>query len=145
MATNKIVNQSILSPTAKNVGIATTIEFLYCLSVRDIVKTAVSGCPFCDPRWRTKQFSVQMETLVLVSERSELSKNVYIKICNSPKNSNENTQLTISEKFSTYEEFVDKLTNYENTTFVKFWKRDIRKIATQQKRSKKVLSLALRY
>ena len=35
----------------------------------------------------------------------------------------------VGEKFSTYEEFADKLTNYENTTFVKFWKRDCRKIA----------------
>ena len=31
---------------------------------RDIVKRAVRRCPFCDPRWRTKKFSVQLETLV---------------------------------------------------------------------------------
>ena len=51
----------------------------------------------------------------------------------------------VGEKFSTYEEFEEKLTNYKNKTFVKFWKRDCRNIATQQKRSKKVLSPALRY
>ena len=32
MTTTKIVNQSIHFPTAKNVGIATKFEFLYCLS-----------------------------------------------------------------------------------------------------------------
>ena len=32
MATTNIVSQSIHFPTAKNVGIATKIEFLYCLA-----------------------------------------------------------------------------------------------------------------
>ena len=54
MATTKSVNQSILFPIAKHVVIATKIEFLLLFSGRDIVKTAVSRCPFCDPGWRTK-------------------------------------------------------------------------------------------
>ena len=33
-------------------------------SMQDIVIKAVRRCPFCDPRWRTKKFSVQMATLV---------------------------------------------------------------------------------
>ena len=38
MATTKIVNQSIHFPTAKNVGIATKIEFLYCLACEILSK-----------------------------------------------------------------------------------------------------------
>ena len=38
MATTKIVNQSIHFHTAKNVGIATKIEFLYCLACEILSK-----------------------------------------------------------------------------------------------------------
>ena len=42
MATTKIANQSINFPTAKNVGIATKIEFLYCLAC-DILSKQLLG------------------------------------------------------------------------------------------------------
>ena len=83
MATTKIVNQSILYPTTKNVDISTKIEFLLCLSLRDIVSTAVRWCQFLSPRWRTKSFPFKWKHWFFVSERSDLSKNVYI--YNSPK------------------------------------------------------------
>ena len=43
----------------------------------------------------------------------------------------------VGEKFSTYEEFADKLKNYENTTFVNFGNAIVgRSQLTQHKRSK---------
>ena len=46
MATTKRVNQSILSPTATNVGIATKIEFLYCLACEILSKQLLDGVDF---------------------------------------------------------------------------------------------------
>ena len=63
MATTKIVNQSILFPTAKNVGIATKIEFLYWLACDILSKQLLDGVHFAIQDGG-KKFSVQMETFV---------------------------------------------------------------------------------
>ena len=89
MATTNIVNQFILFPTAKNVGIDTTIEFLYCLACEIFSKQLLGSVHFAIQDGGPKSFQFKWKHWFLVFERSELSKNVYI--YNSPKNSNENT------------------------------------------------------
>ena len=64
MATTKIVNQSILFPTAKNVDIATKIEFLYCFASEILSKQLFDGVHFAIQDGGPKSVSVQMETLV---------------------------------------------------------------------------------
>ena len=64
MTTIKSVNQFILFPTTQNVGISTTIEFLYCLSCEILSIQSLYGVHFPSPRWRPTEFSVQTETLV---------------------------------------------------------------------------------
>ena len=46
MASTKSVNQSILFPTAKNVVIATEIDFLYCLACKILSKKLLDGVHF---------------------------------------------------------------------------------------------------
>ncbi len=84
---NVLINPSLSHRPKRCHSYYNRVSILF--SVRDIVKTAVRRCPFCDQRWCTKTFPVQMETLVFgFGKRSELSKNVYV--YNSPKNMNEN-------------------------------------------------------
>ena len=89
MATTESINQSILSPTAKNIVIATKIEFLYCLACEVLSKQLLDGVHFAIQDGRLKGFPFKWKHRFLVSERSDLSKNVYI--YNSPKNMSENT------------------------------------------------------
>ena len=89
MATTESINQSILFPTAKNIVIATKIEFLYCLACEVLSKQLLDGVHFVIQDGGLKGFPFKWKHWFLVSERSELSKNVYI--YNSAKNMNENT------------------------------------------------------
>ena len=90
MASTKSVNQSILLPTAKNVVIASNIYFLYCLACEILSKQLLDGVHFAIQYGGPKMFSFKWKHWFLVSEMSELSKNVYIYI--SPLNMNENTE-----------------------------------------------------
>ena len=56
MATTKIVNQSILFPTAKNVDIATKIEFLDCFASEILSKQLLDGVPFAIQEGGPKSF-----------------------------------------------------------------------------------------
>ena len=63
MATNESINQSIVFHTAKNIVIATKIEFLYCLACEILSKQLLDGVHFAIQDGGQKKFSVQMETL----------------------------------------------------------------------------------
>ena len=89
MATTKIVNQSILFPTAKNIDIATKIEFLYCFASEILSKQLLDGVHFAIQDGGPKSFPLKWKHWFLVSERSQLSKNVFG--YNSPQKSSENT------------------------------------------------------
>ena len=89
MATTESINQAILFPTAKIIVIATTIEFVYCLACDVLSKQLLDGVHFAIQDGGLICFPFKWKHWFLVSERSELSKNVYI--YNSPKNMNENT------------------------------------------------------
>ena len=89
MATTKIVNQSILFPTAKNVDIATKIEFLYCFASEILSKQLLDGVHFAIQDGGPKSFPFKWKHWFLISERSQLSKNVFG--YNSPQKSSENT------------------------------------------------------
>ena len=97
-------NQSILFPTYKNVVIATKIDFLYCLASEILSKQLLDGRHFAIQDGGPKRFRSNgngfwfwflvkwiLVKCFLVSERSELSKNVRIYMYNSPKNVNEST------------------------------------------------------
>ena len=75
--------------TVKNIVIATQIEFRYCLACEILSKQLLEGVHFAIQDGGPKSFPFKWKHWFLVSERSELSKNVYI--YNSPKNMNENT------------------------------------------------------
>ena len=76
MATTKIVKQSIHFPRAKNVGIATKSEFLYCLAC-EILSKQLLGVHFAIQDGGPKSFPFKWKHWFLVSERSQLSKNVF--------------------------------------------------------------------
>ena len=78
MATTESINQSIPK-----------IEFLYCLACDILSKQLLDGVHFAIQDGGLKKFPFKWKHWFLVSERYELSKNVYI--YNSPKNMNENT------------------------------------------------------
>ena len=94
MATTKIVNQSILFPTAKNVDIATKIEFLYCFASGILSKQLLDGVHFAIQDGGPKSFPFKWKHWFLVSERSQLSKNVFG--YNSPQKSSESFFLDIT-------------------------------------------------
>ena len=103
MATTKIVNQSILFPTAKNVDITTKIEFLDCFASEILSKQLLDGVHFAIQDGGPKSFPFKWKHWFLVSERSQLSKNVFV--YNSPQKSSESffldvATLTISRGFS---------------------------------------------
>ena len=77
MASTKSVNQSILFPTAKNVVIATKIDFLYCLACKILSKKLLDGVHFAIQDGGPKSFPIKCQHWFLVSGMSELSKNVY--------------------------------------------------------------------
>ena len=89
MAATKIVNQSILFPTARNVDIATKIEFLYCFASEILSKQLLDGVHFAIQDGGPKSVPFKWKHWFLVSERSQLSKNVFG--YNSPQKSSENT------------------------------------------------------
>ena len=94
MATTKIVNQSILFPTAKNVDIATKIEFLYCFASEILSKQLLDGVHFAIQDGGPKSFPFKWKHWFLVSERSQLSKNVFG--YNSPQKSSESFFLDVA-------------------------------------------------
>ena len=63
MASTKSDNQSIFSPTAKNVVVVTNIDFLYCLACEILSKQLLNGVHVAILDGGSN-FSVQMETLV---------------------------------------------------------------------------------
>ena len=75
MASTKLVNQSILFPTAKHV-----VDFLYCLACEILSKQLLDGVHFAIQDGGPKSVPFKWKHWFLVSERSELSKNVYIHI-----------------------------------------------------------------
>ena len=94
MATTKIVNQSILFPTAKHVDIATKIEFLYCFASEILSKQLLDGVHFAIQDGGPKSFPFKWKHWFLVSERSQLSKNVFG--YNSPQKSSESFFLDVA-------------------------------------------------
>ena len=94
MATTKIVNQSILFPTAKNIDIATKIEFLYCFASEILSKQLLDGVHFAIQDGGPKSFPFKWKHWFLVSERSQLSKNVFG--YNSPQKSSESFFLDVA-------------------------------------------------
>ena len=104
-ATTNIVNQSIIFPTAKNVDIATKIEFLYCFASEILSKQLLDGVHFAIQDGGPKSFPFKWKHWFLVSERSQLSKNVFG--YNSPQKSSESffldvATLTIKEIIDAY-------------------------------------------
>ena len=94
MATTKIVNQSILFPTAKNVDIATKIEFLDCFASEILSKQLLDGVHFAIQDGGPTSFPFKWKHWFLVSERSQLSKNVFG--YNSPQKSSESFFLDVA-------------------------------------------------
>ena len=94
MATTKIVNQSILFPTAKNVDIATKIEFLDCFASEILSKQLLDGVHFAIQDGGPKSFPFKWKHWFLISERSQLSKNVFG--YNSPQKSSERFFLDVA-------------------------------------------------
>ena len=100
MATTKIVNQSILFPTAKNVDIATKIEFLDCFASEILSKQLLDGVHFAIQDGGPKSFPFKWKHWFLVSERSQLSKNVFG--YNSPQKSSESFFLDVATLTKTF-------------------------------------------
>ena len=74
MATTKIASQSIHFHTAKNVGIATKIEFLYCLACDILSKQLLEVSILRSKMAAQNVFPFKWKHWSLVSERSQFSK-----------------------------------------------------------------------
>ena len=88
MTTTESIYQSILFPTAKNIVIASKIEFLYCLACEILSKQLLDGVYFAIQDGGPNSFPYKWKHWFLVSERSELSKKLFI--YNFSKNMNKN-------------------------------------------------------
>ena len=123
MATTKIVNQSILFPTAKNVDIATKIEFLDCFASEILSIQLLDGVHFAIQDGGPKTFPFKWKHWFLVSERSQLSKNVFG--YNSPQKSSESFFLDIATLTNLQDQFIRFRQKISSLFRFSFWNREI--------------------
>ena len=83
MATSKIVNQSTFSPQPKTLAYPLKLNCLYCLACEVLSIQLLDGVHFEVQDGGQNSFPFKWKHWFLVSERSDLSQNVYI--YNSPK------------------------------------------------------------
>ena len=80
MASTKSVNQSILLPTAKNVVIATNIDFQFCLACEILSKQLLDGVHFAIQDGGPKMFRSNGNIGFWFQNGMSFQRNVYIYI-----------------------------------------------------------------